>query len=136
SVIAMGCVVRMVMLAVIGMMMSVSTVVRMIVAVVAEMVLPAAKEQRAYDVHGQPERRDRDCLVEADGHRPDKARQRLIADQNRDDREHDGAGEAGEVTEFAGAEAEAIVAGMAVGEAQSERREQKCARNGRRVQHT
>src|SRR5262249_25595604 len=96
-------------------------VVRMIVAVVAEMVLPAAKEQRAYDVHGQPERRDRDCLVEADGHRPDKARQRLIADQNRDDREHDGAGEAGEVTEFAGAEAEAIVAGMAVAGTKSER---------------
>src|ERR1700728_2050187 len=70
----------------------------------ATVVAAAAEQERAYDIDDQSKHGDRDRLVEADGHRRDEARDRLITDQDRNHRQHDGAGEAGEVAELSGVE--------------------------------
>src|SRR6516225_10285662 len=129
-IIAVRRVVRMEMFVIIGVIVIVLTFAR----VILKMLMTARKKQGACDVYGQPESRDRDCLIEADRHRPDKTRYRLIADQKRDHDEHDGAGEAGQVAELASAEAKAIVVDVATREAISQRREQKGTGMRRHVQ--
>ena len=52
---------------------------------------------------------------------------RLPADQQRDHRQHDGAGESGEVAQLAGAEGEARIGGVPPGVAVGQRREQQRA---------
>jgi hypothetical protein len=95
-------------------------------AVAVSMVMLAAAEQpRAGDVHGKAEAGDRDRLGEADRHRRENARDRLVADQERDHREDDGAGEPGKVAKFAGAERKTPIVGMPAGIAVGECREQQ-----------
>ena len=85
------------------------------------MVMPAAAQQPyAGDVHGQAEHCDGDGLGELDRNGGEQARHRLVADQQRDHRQHDRAGEPGEVAELASPEREAgivrVLAGVAVGQ--------------------
>jgi hypothetical protein len=101
---------------------------------VAVIMTAAAEQEHAGDIDDQSEHGDRDRLVEADRHRCKQARDRLVTDEDRDHRQHDGAGEAGEVAELAGAEGEARVVGMAPRIAVGERREQERAGMGRHVQ--
>ncbi len=114
---------------VVGMAVGVIVGVAVIVAAAA-----AAEQERAHDIDDQSKRGDRDRLVEADRHRRNEARDRLVTDQERNHQKHDGAGEAGEVAELAGAEGEARVVGVAPRIAVGQRREQERAGMGRHVQ--
>ncbi len=68
----------------------------------------------------RPQHGDATGLHEIDALRPEQALQRLRADQQRDDGQRHGAGEAGKLAHLAGAEGETriscMMAGIAVGE--------------------
>src|ERR1700761_1275486 len=101
---------------------------RMVMAPMMMLVVPAPGEQPSTrDVHREAEAGDGDRLADADRHRVDEARDGLVADQERDHREHDRAAEAGEVTQLAGAESKARIMGVDAGEAVGERRQQQGA---------
>ena len=95
---------------------------------VAVMMIAAAEEPRARDVHSQAETGNRDCLGEVDRDRREDTADGFVADQERDHREDDRAGEARKVAELAGAEREARIIGVLAGIGISERREQERAR--------
>ena len=94
----------------------------------------AAQEPGAEDVHQQAQKRDRYRFKEVDVNRRQKAPDGLVADQQGDEHQHDGAGETGEITQLAGAEAEARVAGVLAGEGVGQCRDQHRDRVGRHVQ--
>ena len=77
------------------------------------------------DIHDQAETRDRDRLGEMDRNRREDTADRFVADQERNHREDDSAGEAREVSELASAEREARIVGMLTGVGIRERREQE-----------
>src|SRR6266516_931475 len=88
----------------------------------------AAEQEHAGDIDDQAEPGDGDRLVEADRNGPDKPRKRLVTDEERDHGKYDGAGETGEIAELAGAEAEAVVGGVAARVAIGQRGEEQGAR--------
>ena len=98
-------------------------------------VSAAAQQPRARDVDGEAENSDRDRLGEV---RSASARTvapiDFVADQQRDHRQHDGAGEAREIAELAGAEGEARIVGVAARVGVGERRQQQRAGVGAHVQ--
>ena len=94
----------------------------------------AAQHPCAGDIDGEAEDRDRDRLGEADRHRRDQPACRLVADQERDHRQNDGAREAGEIAELAGAEGETRVVRVAAREGVGERRQQQGPRVRAHVQ--
>ena len=69
-----------------------------------------------------------------DGHGREQAGDRLVADQERDHRQHDGAGEASQVAQLAGAEGEAGIVRVFTGVAVGKRRQQQRAGMGAHVQ--
>ena len=73
------------------------------------MIVLVAQQIGAEQIDAEADDRDRDRLIEGDGHRRDQTLDALVADQERDHGERDGAGEGGEVAELAGAEGEARV---------------------------
>ena len=89
----------------------------------AMMMTAAAQQQHARHIYDQAEASDQDCLVEMDRDRPDQAGHGLIADQDRDHRQHDGTGVGGQIAELASAEAEARVVGMPARIAVGQRRQ-------------
>ncbi len=91
--------------------MPILAVMRMSVPV-SVMMIAAAQQDGAGDVHRKAEAGDRDGLGEMDGHRSKDAGDGLVADQHRDHGKDDGAGEAGEVAELARAEGEARIVGV------------------------
>src|SRR6516165_9828204 len=106
----------------------------MMTVFVSMLVIAAAEEDGAHDIHDKAERGNRDCLVKVNPYRPDEAGGRLVADEQRDHGEHDGAGEAGEIAELAGAETEAVVVDVAARVAVGQRREEKRAGMRRHMQ--
>ena len=109
----------------------------MIVAVVvamAVMVATPAEQPNTGEVHGQAECCDRDCLGKMDRHRREQATHGLIADQDCDHCQHDRAGEARQVAQLAGAEAEPGVLGVFAGVAVSQGRQQQRTGMGAHVQ--
>ena len=101
---------------------------------VVRVAAAAAEQERADDIDDQSQHGDRDRLVEADRYRRDEARDRFVTDQHRNHQKYDGAGEAGEVAELAGAEGEARILGVAPRIAIGQRGEQERAGMGRHVQ--
>src|SRR5580658_2214125 len=98
-------------------------------ALIVTMAITATVEQEhARDIHRQSEHSDRDRLVEVDVDRPDKPRDRLIADKKSDHGQHHGAGEPRQIAELAGTEAEALVLGVRPRISVRKSREQKRAR--------
>ena len=79
---------------------------------VTVMVVPAAEQENTGHVDDQSEHGDGYRFVVADRNGPDEAGQRLVADQERNHGEDDGAGEPCEVAELASAEREACVFGV------------------------
>ena len=79
-------------------------VIVVIVPVMMMMVVIVAQEEGAHQIDREAQKRDRDRLVERDRDRVEQPGDRLVGDQQRDHREHDRAGEGGEVAELAGAE--------------------------------
>ena len=113
---------------------SVVAVLAVPMSVDAAVVMAAAQQPNAGDVHHQAQAGNRDRLAEADRHGGKQPRHSLEADQQRDRGQHDGAGEAGKVAQFAGAEAEPAVMGVFAGEAIGERRQQQGAGMGAHMQ--
>ena len=105
-------------------------IVMMIMAVPVMMVMIVAQQERAHQVDHQPEKGDRNGFLKGNRNRAENARDRLIADQDRDHRQHDGTGEGGKVAELAGAEREARIAGVFAGIGISEGGDQHGARVG------
>ena len=93
--------------------------------IVAVMMTFFAEEPCTGDIHGQAETRDRDRLGEMDRNRREDTADRFVADQERNHREDDSAGEARQVAELASAEREARIIGMLTGIGISERRKQE-----------
>src|ERR1700680_3308608 len=86
------------------------------------MTVSAAQQPGAYDVHQQAEKRDRNRLAGLAVNRRHDAPDGLVADEKRNQSQHDGAGETGEITQLAGTEAEARVARVLAGEGVGQRR--------------
>src|SRR5690348_13184546 len=89
------------------MVMMIVVIVRMgmtMTMIVAVVMIGATEQPGAGDVHGEAESRNRDRLGKMDRHRLENATHRLVADQQRDHRKDDGAGETSEIAELAGAE--------------------------------
>ena len=105
------------------------------VAVAVMMVVAAAAQQPgAHRVDDEAEDGDRDRLGERDRPRRDQAADQLVGDQRRDHRQHDRAGEAGEIAELARAESEARIVGAAARQRVGERGEQQRAGVGAHVE--
>jgi hypothetical protein len=117
-------------------MIMVVVVVLMIVVMpmIVMMVAAAAEQPDAGHVHGETETGDGNRRAKMDRHRVEEAHDGLVADQQRDHGQHDGAAEAGEIAELAGAEGEAGVMGVAAGEAISEGGQQQCTGMGAHMQ--
>ncbi len=94
------------------MLMLIGVAVAMPVAVAMIVMTAAAQQPGAGNVDGKAKAGDGDSLGEMDGHGRIEARDGFIADQHGDHGQDDGAGEAGEIAELAGAEGEARVGGM------------------------
>ena len=94
----------------------------------------ATEQEHARDVDNESQHRNRNGLVEVDRNRPDQAGDGFVADEDRDHGQHDGAGEAGQISQLAGAEAETIVFGVTARVAVGQRCEQKRARVRRHMQ--
>src|SRR3954452_8823664 len=86
-----------------------------LVSMVMGALITAGQQPGADHIDHQTKHGNRDRLVEADRHRLEQARDRLIADQERDHCENDGAGVAREIAKFAGAEAKASIIGIFAG---------------------
>src|SRR5271170_8293257 len=77
-----------------------------LIVIVPMVVIIAAQKPRARDIDREPEARNRNGFREMDRHGREDAADGFIADQNGDHRKDDGAREAREVAELAGAESE------------------------------
>src|ERR1700689_2899585 len=73
------------------------------------MMLAAAQDPGASDVHQQAEACDRNGLGKMNCYRCQKSQHRLIPDQQCDHRQDDGAGKSGELAELAGAKYKALI---------------------------
>lgn len=80
------------------------------VPVVVPVRVPGPDHERGHAVHDEPEHGDRERVEVVDRLGVQELLDALDPEQQRDDREHDAAGEAGERVDLAGAEAERIVA--------------------------
>src|SRR5580692_867110 len=105
---------------------------RMSAAVI--MMMSARQQPGAGDVDRKTQCRNRDRLVERDGNGVDKARDRLISDQERDHRQDDGAGISRKIAEFSGSERETAIAGVFAGIGIGERGKQQRSGMGGHVQ--
>ena len=92
--------------------MALMRVSKAVIMAMSMIVMPAAEEPGARDVYRQTKTGDRDRLGEMNRNRFENTADGFIADQDRDHRQHDGAGEAGEVAEFTGAEREGGIVGV------------------------
>jgi hypothetical protein len=75
----------------------------MAMSVTVTMMVPA-QQPDTRNVDQQPNRRDWNCFAELNAHRRAEPRESFVANQRRNHRQHDGAGEPGRVTELAGTE--------------------------------
>src|ERR1700686_5502174 len=96
------------------------------VSLVMLVAIAAAQEPGAGDVHGKSETGDRYRLGEMNGYRLQQARDRLIAYEQGDHRQDDGAGETSQIAKLSGAKAETSVIGMLACVAIRQRRKQQC----------
>jgi hypothetical protein len=94
----------------------------------------AAQKPGTCDIDGETHTGDRDCLGEMNLDRGKQTGHRLVADQNRDYRENDGARETSEIAEFAGAERKVGILGMSARVRVRKRREEQRAGVGTHVQ--
>ena len=117
-----------------GVIVVMAMMMPMAVSMSVMMVATPAQQPNAGHVHGQAKDRDRDCLGKADRHGRKQAADGLVADQDGDHRQHDRAGEPGQVAQLAGAEGEAGVGRVAAGEGVGQRRQQQRARVRAHVQ--
>src|SRR5215467_12722078 len=101
------------------------TMGELVPAVVVFVFVATAQDQGASDIHHQPDHGNGDCLVEADGNRMEQTGYGLIADQQSDHGEYDGAAESGEVTEFSRSKRRTACPPHAAGH--SDRRAQRAA---------
>ena len=92
-----------------------AVMVMVVVVIVGMMMMFMAVEQEpgAGEIDAETERRKHDGLAEIDRHRRDEPRQRLVADQQRDQRQDHRAGECRELADLAGAEGKARIARVA-----------------------
>lgn len=109
-----------------GVIMGMRMHVRVCIAMAVNMTT-TLEHQRAHQVHGQSQHRDRNRLRIRYVTRIDQPLHRLDCDQNRHDAQRDRTGEPGEVTDLAGAERKARIAGVRAGIAVS-----KCRNTQRR----
>jgi hypothetical protein len=95
---------------------------RMVVAMAVSVVMMAASAQQpdTGDIDGQAESRNRDCLGKANGNGCKQPADRLVADQQRDHGQHDGAGEPSKVAQLSGAEGEPAIVRVFAGVGVSE----------------
>ena len=91
------------------------------------MRVAAAKQPGTDEIDSKADHRDGDRLGKTDRHRICKAQPAFPGHQQGDQRKDDGAGEAGEITELAGAEGETRIARLLAGKEIGERRNQKRA---------
>src|SRR5580658_1755626 len=80
---------------------------------VTRVLATPAEQEHAHDIDDQSQNRNRNGLVEVDRNGPDQSRNGLVADEDRDHRQHDSAGESRQIAKLAGAETEAVVLRMA-----------------------
>ena len=112
---AMGFVTGFVLVAMLVPGRSMIVTLRMPVTMAMVVVMAAAEEPGAGYVHRQAEACDRDRLPERDGDRREEAAHCLVSNEDGDHRQHDGAGEAGEIAELARSESEPRIASMLAG---------------------
>eukprot|EP00913_Durusdinium_trenchii_P021378 g20091.t1 len=97
--------------------MVVAAVLAMVDVMIVVMIV--AKQPGADQVDHEPEGRDEDCLIEFDRHGTCQPQDAFPGNEQGDERQDDGAGEAGQVTELARAEAVArivrVLAGIGIG---------------------
>ena len=117
-------VVMIVIMVVMVMIVIIIVIMMMIMAVPVMMVMIVAQQECAHHVDHQPEKGDRNGFLKGNRNRAENARDRLIADQDRDHRQHDGTGEGGKVAELARPECKARIIGVFSGVAVGERGEQ------------
>jgi len=131
--------VRMVIVIVVIMPVMIFVVIVVVMLVMSVMMMlvpmmPAAQQPHAGHVHCQAQARDRDRLAERDRHGRQQPLHRFIADQQRNHRQHDRAGEPRQIAELARAEGEPRIAHMPLGIAIRQRRQQQRAGMGGHVQ--
>ena len=114
-------------------MMVMMAVLVMVMTMIVIMIVAGAQHPGAEQIDQQSHRGDGGRLGVVDGHGLDEPRRRLIADHQRDQGQHDGAGEAREVAQLAGAEGKARVAGVAAREAVGEGSDRQRPGMGRHV---
>ena len=123
-----------------SMMPMVSLVMRIMITAIdaGAMVVPMSvlgieEQPGAQKVHAEADDRHDDRLLEADGDRREQADDRLVADQERDQRQDQGARKSSKVAELAGAVREAGIVGVAAGEVVGQGRDAEGGRVGRHV---
>src|SRR5580704_15256407 len=92
------------------------------------MMVAAAQQPCARDIHSQTQAGNRDGLGKVDRYRVQDARDRLITNQKSDHRQNDGAGESRQITELACPEREAWIVGVFTGAGVGEGSEQQGSR--------
>jgi hypothetical protein len=97
------------------MVVMVVAILRMIVLVAVMVAAILAQQEGAEKIDGEAQAGDRNRLAERDRRRPQQTRDAFARHAQRDDRQHDGAGEGGKIADLAGAEREAVVAGVSAG---------------------
>lgn len=70
-------------------------------AVRISMMMTAAQEPSAHDIHDKTESGDRNCFAEVYRNMGKETADRFVADQHGSHRQDDGAGEAGEIAKLA-----------------------------------
>src|SRR5580704_5661163 len=98
-----------------------------VMVAVAVMMLAAAQEPGTCNVYSQTETGNRDRLGKMDCDGCKEAVDGFVGDEQCDHRQHNGAGEAGEIAELAGAKREVWITGALAGISVSECREQERA---------
>ena len=113
----MGAVPGVMIIMLIDVLVMVMTMVAVVVMAMMMMMMMTApgQQQGADQVDPQTENGDERGLTEGDRARIEQARDGLSGDPERDDAQHQGRGEAGEIAHLAGPEAEAAVGRMALG---------------------
>ena len=105
-----------------------------VVAVAVPVMMVAAQQPRARNVHQKPEHRDRNSFREPDRYRLEQPHDALVGDQQSDHGQDDGAAEPRKIADLPGPERETgilrVLAGIGIGDG----REQQRARVGRHVQ--
>jgi hypothetical protein len=100
-------------------------IVAVMTVIVAVMMTAAAQEPRAGHIDGEANAGNRNRLGEMDRYGCENAGDGLIADQERDHGEYDGAGEPGEIPKLAGAKCEVGIFRMSASVGIGESREEK-----------